>query len=259
MRRGQRVSARGERIIHGADDTVFTPQRGAADARMPRGRAKIRELDESGVHIMAPLVFEERVRHAFAADQFGSVGADVTEAAAALSVGLGGGVAVTAAAPGAGVGGKAKAAAAVLAPPVRKRAFSLAALPKPLKHLLAGAFSGGALRPRAHATRTRARSLAWRRRTSEKGILSANALAHATCRALPPSAAACSNRRLQNRHRAAGGGAHEAHGRRKRHAPPPSLTHTHTHTHDHTTARSHTHTCTCAAFSAPPFLPLHPP
>jgi hypothetical protein len=174
MRRGQRVSARGERIIHGADDAVFTPRRGVdASARLTRGQAKIRELEDGGAYLSSVSPLEERVRYAFAADQFGSVGADVAEAAAALGTArVSGGVATApaagggkAAAPKGKAAAAAAAAAAVTAAPPQKRAFSLVALPKPVKHLLAGAFSGGASRGRrTRGTRTRTRLP---RRTSE--------------------------------------------------------------------------------------------
>ncbi len=115
---------------------------------MPRSRAKIRAVDDSAgvAGHRAALGFDERVRSAFASDAFGAaLSTDVAEAAAALSAARPRGRA-PAAPPGKAAAGKpggAAAQAAAAAQPAPRR-VSVAALPKPLRHLLAGAFSGGA-------------------------------------------------------------------------------------------------------------------
>lgn len=130
MRRGQRRASRSERIIHGIEGgAAASPD--IARTRVPRGQAKIRSLDEGDRS--AVLQFEESLRRNWAADAGVGVGADVAEAAAALS------------ARRRGKAERRPLPPAAKAPaPAAKRAFSLASLPKPLRHLLAGAFSGGA-------------------------------------------------------------------------------------------------------------------
>jgi len=138
MRRNEpRASSRSERIIH-QGDAQYRPR---AAAHLPRSRAKILEVDESTTASQV-LAYEESVRHHFALDQFGHVGADVSEAASAWSA------------------GREHGRREVEVPTAPRKPFSVdpKRIPKPLRHLLAGAFSGGAL-PRATAgTRTAASS-----------------------------------------------------------------------------------------------------
>ena len=198
MRRGQQRASRNERIIHGvhgAYDGEF------ARTRVPRGQAKIRSLDDGdrdAVH-----AFEDSLRRHWADNVGLGVGADVAEAAAELSRAARHGKLERKPTPPASKTAKAAA-------PAVKAAFSLAALPKPLRHLLAGAFSGGAplarcaLPPRASAA-PRARNPATRLEYC---------LTLSPCR----TARAARARREQDDDVAAGGCAHEAHGWRKGYA-----------------------------------------
>ncbi len=134
MRRSeQRESTRSERIIH-SNDANYRPR---ASSHVPRSRAKIRELDVSG-GAADLLAFEAAVRHHIAADSFGAFGADVSDAARALSAGR--------ETPKTDASPLAVGAAAVATFPRRLPRLRLdaRALPKPVRHLLAGAFSGGA-------------------------------------------------------------------------------------------------------------------
>ena len=140
MRRAQPRPSRNERIIHGSDGAASAA---VARTRVPRGQAKIRSLDDGNrdaVH-----AFEDSLRRNWAADAGVGVGADVAEAAAALSHGplWRSGRRAKPEAPAAGK--RPASAAAKAAAPSQAAKFSLATLPKPLRHLLAGAFSGGAL------------------------------------------------------------------------------------------------------------------
>jgi hypothetical protein len=138
MRRAQPRPSRNERIIYGSDGENHAA---VARTRVPRGQAKIRSLDDGNrdaVH-----AFEDSLRRNWAADVGVGVGADVAEAAAALSHGpmWRSGRRAASEAP---AGKRPPSSAAKAGAPAKAAKFSLTALPKPLRHLLAGAFSGGA-------------------------------------------------------------------------------------------------------------------
>ena len=149
MRRAQPRPSRNERIIYGSDGSANSA---VARTRVPRGQAKIRSLDDGNrdaVH-----AFEDSLRRNWAADVGVGVGADVAEAAAALSHGplWRSGRRASAEAPS---GKRTASVAGKAAAPGQAVKFSLVALPKPLRHLLAGAFSGGALPAAARAAPAR--------------------------------------------------------------------------------------------------------
>lgn len=148
MRRGEtRESSRSERIIH-KRESGWQPKQAA---HLPRSRAKIRHVDED-TSPAALLALEESVRHGHSAAAGHDFGLDIAEAstawaehreekvAAAVAVQVAATAASKAKQP-AFVAGAAKKGGA------QHFAFSLKVkdIPKPLRHLLAGAFSGGTL------------------------------------------------------------------------------------------------------------------
>jgi hypothetical protein len=138
MRRGEvRQSSRGERILH-KREAGWQPREAV---HLPRSRAKIRHVDEDTTR-EALLALEESVRHGHgAAAGHDSFGLDIAEASRSLE----------AQRDEQKVAALTMAAAAASAAKAKKAGsftlrFSAKDIPRPLRHLLAGAISGGASR-----------------------------------------------------------------------------------------------------------------
>ena len=148
MRRGEvRQSSRGERILHKREEG-WQPREAV---HLPRSRAKIRHVDEDTTP-EALLALEESVRHGHgAAAGHDSFGLDIAEASRSLEAHRDEQkvAALTVVAAASAVKGKGGVAKGVAGAPAKKAAaftlrFSAKDIPKPLRHLLAGAISGGA-------------------------------------------------------------------------------------------------------------------